>query len=219
MIKQITLGIVMLIMAGNLFAQAEDYYSPASDSSFNFSLHEGNETSLFNNQVEYKTTFHPTLTMGGSAYSFNGTPSFLSYISPTLQINPPGKFSFFVGTSMSYSDIHSDFLMSPENDEGSYFEKMAAFHFYASGAYQVNTKLNVYGGASVTMLPGSFNQTLKNGHIGFYYQLGENSHIQADFNFGDGMPWYYYWNNGSNKNNWHGSMPGFSYGSRYPFMY
>ncbi|MEA3448510.1 MAG: hypothetical protein U9Q98_08715 [Bacteroidota bacterium] len=219
MMKQIALGIVMLILAGNIFAQADDYYSPASDSSFNFSLQEGNETSLFNNQAEHKTTFHPTLSMGGSAYSFNGTPSFSSYISPALQINPPGKFSFFVGTSMSYSNIHSDFLMFPESKEGSYFEKMAAYHFYASGAYQVSNKLNIHGGASVTMLPGSDNQTLKNGHIGFDYHIGDNSHIRADFNFGDGMPWYYYGNNASNMHNRSGSMPGFGYGSRHPFMY
>ncbi len=29
MMKQIAVGIVMLIMPGNVFAQAEDYYSPA----------------------------------------------------------------------------------------------------------------------------------------------------------------------------------------------
>ncbi len=219
MMKQIAFGIVMLIMSGNVFAQAEDYYSPASDSTFNFSLHENDETSVFNNVSDQKTTFHPMLQMGGSAFSFNGSPYFSSHITPALQIDPPGKFSFQVGTSMIYSNHHTMLKPESQSQENSYFEKMATYQLYASGTYQVNKNLNVYGGASLTLLPGPENNSLKNGHFGFDYSIGDNAHIRADFNFGDAMPYYHNYRGDFNNMNRHTSMPGFGYSNPYPFMY
>ncbi|MFW5805789.1 MAG: hypothetical protein ACOCVX_04595, partial [Bacteroidales bacterium] len=74
MMKRMGFAIFLIFFVVNMQAQTEDYYSPASDSTFNFSLHENDETSVFNNVSDQKTTFHPMLQMGGSAFSFNGSP-------------------------------------------------------------------------------------------------------------------------------------------------
>ncbi|MGM0648975.1 MAG: hypothetical protein ACQES1_00565 [Bacteroidota bacterium] len=204
-------------MTSNTFAQTEDYFTPASDSSYDFSLNEGTQNNTSHQLSSDKIKLHPMLQMGSSVYSHGNSNMFSSYVSPSLRVDPPGKFSMSIGTSMIFSDYMTNLL--PESKENSYFEKMATYQMYASGSYQVNKNLNIRGGASLTLLPGSDSESLKNGHIGFDYSIGDNAHIQADFNFGDATPYYSPFGYNTHNINSHMSFPGFNRGSRGMFIH
>ncbi|MFO7791227.1 MAG: hypothetical protein R6V32_11730 [Bacteroidales bacterium] len=217
--KQIILSIAILFTGVSAFSQAEDYFTPAKDSSYDFSLHEEEEDKLNdkdNRLSQGKTTLHPMLQVGSSVYSAGNAPHFSSYVAPSLRVDPPGKLSLSFGTSMIYSDFMTSTL--PESQGDSYFEKMATYQLYASGSYQVNKNLNIRGGASLTLLPTKDNETLKRGHIGFDYSISDNAFIQADFNFGNAMPYYGPFGYSPYNMNSNMSIHGSSHG-RSPFMY
>src|SRR6056297_977662 len=213
--KHIYISILILLLGTLAYGQADRYYQAPSDTStLDVPAENGNTeaSSAFTND---RLSLHPQLNIGSSISSFGGTPMMNSYFAPSVRIQPPGKFSMTVGTSFSYGNMMS--MSLPESQSDSYFEKMATYQMYASGAYQVNQNLNIRGGASMTFIPGRENEPLKRGHFGFDYKIGEKTHISADFNFGDAMPYnqYMYGRNPYSFGN--GYMPGF-YGS-HPFMY
>ncbi|MFP4663738.1 MAG: hypothetical protein ACLFM1_04870 [Bacteroidales bacterium] len=218
--KIFTIVFVVFLSSTMLTAQTESYYTAPSDSTTNLSepeiTPETEQSSPFSKQ---KLSFHPQLNVGSSVYSMGGTPLFSSYFAPSLRIQPPGKFSFTLGSSVSYGNVFV--AASPESFDNnqSHFEKMATYQMYASGSYQVNNKLSIRGGASMTLIPGQQTEPLKRGHFGFDYQIGEKTWISADFDFGDAMPYPYM--NGMNPYNsgFNRSMPGFGHPGSSPFMY
>lgn len=217
MIRKILVSIIISFVASSSFAQTEDYFTPANDSSYEFSLHEGTQSDTRHQLSPDKIKLHPMLQMGSSVYGLGNSNIFSSYVSPSLHVDPPGKFSMTIGTSMVYSDYMTSQM--PESRKNSYFEKMATYQMYASGSYQVNKNLNIRGGASLTLLPGSESESIKHGHIGFDYSLGDNAHIQADFNFGDAIPYNYPFGYNTYNINSRNLHPGFNRGSGSMFAY
>jgi len=201
-------GFILLITSFSLtsFAQTRDYYQAADDSNVNITLDTTDSSLNLNKENDW--TMKPELRLGTSIGNFGGSPFMSSFFSPALRIQPPGKFSLALGTSVSFSN--SMYQAMPESGT-SYYQKMASYQMYAMGSYQVNEKFNIRGGMSVTYFPGSnLNATqtgYKQGHIGFDLRVSEKAWISADFNFGERTPYYSPYGINSYYNN--AAMPGF----------
>lgn len=195
--KHLILYIITLTIILPSFAQevieGSDYYTPPSESASNSSLSaEGGDSIDYEPSLTSKgISIIPELSLGTSVNSFGGTPVIQSWISPSLRIQPKGKFSLSVGTSIGFNSAM--YIAQPESNGSSYYEKVATCQMYAMGAYDVSENFRVRGGMSVVYFPGSnsssIEQGLKRGHVGFDYKIGEKTWISADFDFGDAMPY------------------------------
>lgn len=182
--KKLFLIISALIIVNLSFSQTEDYYTPASDSSYSFKLKDDKP----DNDLLDGYSLSPGLNIGSSFSSFGNNPIFSSYLAPQLRVNTPGKLSMSFGSSFAYSSYPD--MSSPESQDDSYFKKMASYSMFLSGSYQYSENLNIRAGGSVIFFPGQENNSVKRGHIGFDYKIGDNAWIQADFEFGDAYPFY-----------------------------
>lgn len=196
----LTLTIILPSFAQEVLESSEYYTAPSEVSISNSLSAEGGDSINYEPSLTSKgISIVPELSLGTSINSFGGTPVIQSWISPSLRIQPTGKFSLTVGTSIGFNNAM--YIAQPESNSSSYYEKVATCQMYAMGTYNVNENFRVRGGMSVVYFPGSslssVDQGLKRGHLGFDYKIGEKTWISADFDFGDAMPYTY----GSNRFN------------------
>ncbi len=141
--------------------------------------------SLFNNSSRFG------MEMGSSfATGFRGTSMFTQTLSPHLQFQPGQNFSLTVGTLFSTSTFGGS---SPVMYGGSgevMPDRMNAATVYAFGAYQLNPRLTLTGGAWTErnnmnqmygqMNPQAFDMNARGMMMGMEYRITENLSFGAE---------------------------------------
>jgi hypothetical protein len=162
--KHLILYIITLTIILPSFAQEEsessDYYTPPSKEYSSNSLSaEGGDSINYEPSLTSKgISLIPELRLGTSVSSFGGTPVIQSWISPSVRIQPAGKFSLTVGTSIGFNNAM--YVAQPESNGSSYYEKVATCQMYAMGAYDVSENFRIRGGMSVVYFPGSSSSSI-----------------------------------------------------------
>ncbi len=139
-----------------------------------------------------------SLQMGSSVGSIGKTPMFRTYVAPQLSFKVNERFTLSggvmssFGNSLNLNSYGGDYsYMLPIN--GSLMQNMV----FASGSYQYNSKLTLFGSAYYEVgrlsLDGSneYNDTFdtKGMSLGFEYKLGKHSSIQFEVQKGTGSPY------------------------------
>ena len=149
------------------------------------------------NQKE-KQKINYSLQMGSSIGTMGKTPMFRTYVAPQLSFKVNERFTLSGGIMSSFGNslnvrrYGSDYtFMLPVN--GNIMQNMV----YASGSYQYNSKLTLFGSAYYEVgrlsLDGDsdYNDAFdtKGMSLGFEYKLGKHSSIQFEVQKGTGSPY------------------------------
>ena len=140
----------------------------------------------------------------GTAFTtgFNGVSMFSQSVAPSMNWDISRRFSLEVGTIFSTSQMHGSnplFPYTPHMAGGESIDvlsqnRMFSNTFYAMGAYQVNPRLTLTGGAwmdrnqmgGMTMNPQAFSMNAHGATMGFDYRVTENFRFGAEVRMSSG---------------------------------
>jgi hypothetical protein len=189
--KQIIFIILLITISFAANSQHEDYYISPDTANVLFEEH-NNDRTPFSQKKK--------LSLGvniGTSYSSYGNGIFTSYTAPEIRYRASEKFTITVGTMASFSSFNGA-MYNPENSNIDYAGRIAQYYTYASGSYQVNERFRIRAGGVYELTPNTNYNSYKSGHIGFDFQLSENTFINADVQFSNGYysPAMYFSNGG-----------------------
>ena len=182
---KIKLTIICLVLTLSTFAQTEQSmpnYYPVGDS-----IQNKRNDHAFPESQKKKVDFG--LEMGTSIGAMNGQSLFSTYISPYARYPLSDRFSLEVGTTIArgnsligYHPYYGETIMPMSSN-------LLQTSLYASGRYEVNTKLTVFGTGSVQknifLSPGEGEENISfDTHamsIGLEYKLGRNAKLYFEF--------------------------------------
>lgn len=134
------------------------------------------------------------LELGSSfATGFGGASMFTQSIAPHVQFRPGQNFALTVGTVFSTANMSGGFSGSPVMQSGDRFMSTTV---YALGAYQLNPRVVITGGAwternnlnlmNDQMNPQAFDMNAKGMMLGIDYKVTENFRFGAEINVSHG---------------------------------
>lgn len=136
----------------------------------------------------------------GSSFTtgFGGGSLFSQSVAPHIQFRPGQKFSLVVGSVFSTGSFGGNTPLAMQSSGGGLFpDRMYSTTVYALGAYQVNSRLVITGGAwaeknnmgmmfSPQMNPQAFEMNPRGMMMGMEYKITENLRFGAEINVSQG---------------------------------
>lgn len=127
-----------------------------------------------------------------AGFSSHNASFFTTYFSPSAKFDVTKKFSIVAGIGASFTQLNNVPVLNYDLSTQKTNATVSSIYSFASGIYQVNNKLNIYGGVLVEQVytnpQGNYapmNNRYKDVNIGINYNVNRHISFNAQIQFSD----------------------------------
>jgi hypothetical protein len=133
-----------------------------------------------------------------AGFSSNKSSFYTTYFSPSATFDITKKFSIVAGVGASFTQLNNATVLNYDMSTSKTDATISSVYSYASGIYQVNSKMNIYGGILVEQVysnpQGNYapmNNRYKDVNLGINYNVNRHISFNAQIQFSDRPHSYY----------------------------